>query len=131
MAEKVVLPKEVAESLKAFVDVGFSKWQIVNVVDEPGDYTRIIEKDRLHDQSRTLKTYMISGNSEALLSALVNGYEVEQSPEDKLREYYDNLQEAHNIRCLDSYGHTLVGVTETLRILGITIEGINGKPHDK
>ncbi len=130
MAEKVVLPKEVAEALKDFIDAGFSKWQIVNVVDEPGDYTRIIQKDGLHDQSRTLKTYMVNGHSEELLSALVNGYEVEQSPEDKLRQRYEELGKA-SVHDLDDVSHIRYGIEEALDILGITIEGINGNSHAK
>ncbi|NUJ16264.1 DUF1642 domain-containing protein [Bacillus glycinifermentans] len=49
------------------------------------------------------------------LAALINGYEVEKTPEDKVREYFVNLSESCDRRA----------VISTLNLLGIKIEGVN------
>ncbi|AKD28943.1 hypothetical protein AW02_007910 [Bacillus velezensis NJN-6] len=64
-----------------------------------------------------------------LAAALLNGYEVEATPEDRVREYYDELQEKQ--RTSQSRGVTFSlecereGVINTLNLLGIKIEGVN------
>lgn len=62
------------------------------------------------------------------LAALYIGYEVEQSPEDKLRGVYSAHKK--NAGMTSGYGHGLHagyvdGIETTLSILGIQIEGIN------
>lgn len=71
-----------------------------------------------------------------LMSALINGYEVERTPEERLLEHYD-LQLDFKYEALEAfdgeYGGVSVGEYEahingiyrTLDILGIKIEGIN------
>ncbi|TYS25139.1 hypothetical protein FZC71_00910 [Bacillus subtilis] len=64
-----------------------------------------------------------------LAAALVNGYEVEKTPEEKVREYFEGLHrdeyltrsrdEAHGLEC------EITGVENTLNLLGIKIEGVN------
>ncbi|MBS4195389.1 hypothetical protein [Lederbergia citri] len=60
-----------------------------------------------------------------IMSALVNGYEIEKSPEEKLREYFNEA----NVLIPVSKTHYQLGVRDAVRktvdILGITIEGIN------
>ncbi|TXK69910.1 hypothetical protein [Bacillus amyloliquefaciens] len=64
-----------------------------------------------------------------LAAALLNGYEVEATPEDRVREYYAELQEKQ--RTSQSRGVTFSlecereGVINTLELLGIKIEGVN------
>ncbi|ATO08506.1 hypothetical protein ACJGE4_15605 [Bacillus velezensis] len=66
-----------------------------------------------------------------LAAALLNGYEVEATPEDRVREYYDELQEKQ--RTSQSRGVTFSlecereGVINTLNLLGIKIEGVNAR----
>ncbi|WP_025851665.1 hypothetical protein [Bacillus velezensis] len=66
-----------------------------------------------------------------LAAALINGYEVEATPEDRVREYYDELQEKQ--RTSQSRGVTFSlecereGVINTLNLLGIKIEGVNAR----
>lgn len=66
-----------------------------------------------------------------LAAALVNGYEVEATPEDRVREYYAELQEKE--RAAQSRGVTFSlecereGVINTLNLLGIKIEGVNAR----
>ncbi|OQV53337.1 hypothetical protein [Bacillus velezensis] len=66
-----------------------------------------------------------------LAAALVNGYEVEGTPEDRVREYFAELQEKE--RAAQSRGVTFSlecereGVINTLNLLGIKIEGVNAR----
>ncbi|MED4579097.1 hypothetical protein P9480_10075 [Bacillus atrophaeus] len=67
-----------------------------------------------------------------LAAALVNGYEIEATPEEKVREYYEGTQRTRDERYAagDLEGkryHTGVstGIIITLNILGIKIEGVN------
>lgn len=67
-----------------------------------------------------------------LAAALVNGYEVEATPEDRVREYYEWLKRSRDERHLagDVEGKRfkaglLQGVLNTLDYLGIKIEGVN------
>ncbi|MCR9040794.1 hypothetical protein QRX25_14975 [Bacillus sp. L381] len=65
-----------------------------------------------------------------LAAALVNGYEVEKTPEEKVREYYYDLRRTEDR--LEERGESgsqfrqgWQSVEETLRLLGIEIEGVN------
>lgn len=89
------------------------------------------------DDLLTLKRYAFlgehGGTPDLLMSALINGYEVEQSPEDKLREYYEHI--LSDLRsCIphtDNHSRNLdkvVTVRTTLNTLGIKIDGINALP---
>ncbi|MFV9829329.1 hypothetical protein ABPD26_15110 [Bacillus velezensis] len=66
-----------------------------------------------------------------LAAALVNEYEVEATPEDRVREYFAELQEKQ--RTSQSRGVTFSlecereGVINTLNLLGIKIEGVNAR----
>ena len=64
-----------------------------------------------------------------LMSALVNGYEVELTPEEKVREYCTTVGQAFRDRHSDegaSYNSgRLTGIRTTLTLLGIKIEGVN------
>ncbi|MCC8352557.1 hypothetical protein [Bacillus sp. AF23] len=67
-----------------------------------------------------------------LAAALVNGYEVEKTPEEKVREYYEAVRNLREERYLagDTEGKrfhagALVGIHTTLGIFGIKIEGVN------
>jgi hypothetical protein len=52
--------------------------------------------------------------------ALYNGYEVEQTPEEKVREYYGKLNQHH-----DCDWREAMHIKKTLNLLGIKIEGVN------
>ncbi|MEZ3605418.1 hypothetical protein OB894_01300 [Bacillus subtilis] len=67
-----------------------------------------------------------------LAAALVNGYEVEKTPEEKLREYFEETKRTRDGRHLAGdiegkrfHGGALVGICNTLELLGIKIEGVN------
>lgn len=58
--------------------------------------------------------------TETFLKALVNGYEVEETPEDKVRYYY--MKQSRIGDLIDS---TDYAIRHVLDLLGIKIEGIN------
>lgn len=64
-----------------------------------------------------------------LAAALVNGYEVKKTPEEKVREYYESLW-SDNCDSDDPFIEVAcesarAAVKETLNLLGIKIEGVN------
>jgi len=82
---KPTLPREVAIAIESMRKEGVSNFGIMRI-----SHGAIFESPAL-----TLKRYAFEGEHggtpDLLMSALINGYEVEQSPEDKLREYYNEL----------------------------------------
>lgn len=123
---KVTLPKEVAEAIATLRAKGYENFTIMRMGHEA-----VFSQPDL-----TIKRWAFddngAGNPDLLMSALVNGYEIEQSPEDKLREYYEGCREAYfvasNTGNLSERRYQLgktVAIKEALRILGIKIEGIN------
>ncbi|MCY7794146.1 hypothetical protein MOB54_02750 [Bacillus spizizenii] len=67
-----------------------------------------------------------------LAAALVNGYEVEATPEESVREYYEKTKrtrdEKHSAGDRGGrqfYNGVLNGIVSTISILGIHIEGVN------
>jgi hypothetical protein len=108
MSEKVTLPREVAEAIEHYRVRGFGNASIITIASNNGSGV---------GHAKTLVYYVLedADNSDILMSALVNGYEIETTPEDDLREYYDVLIggcDKHAVRC-------------TLDILGIQVKGIN------
>lgn len=127
---KVLLPKEVAEAIENVWDkvVGglgprdsvkhtwLTNWQTLC--------------EEFPEQEPILLEYFRE-NPVNYVESLVNGYEVEQTPEDKLREYIENNRTwtdrpgDYAISERQRYVGRNQGVMMTLSILGITIEGIN------
>ncbi|MCY8856392.1 hypothetical protein [Bacillus atrophaeus] len=67
-----------------------------------------------------------------LAAALVNGYEVEKTPEKKVRGYFEKTKRTRDERYLAGdiegkrfHAGALVGICSTLGLLGIKIEGVN------
>lgn len=114
--EKVKLPREVAEAIETIRERGIydnRNYEILEYVVRPPDDT-----DILYGQSIIINQFATNENFDRLLSALVNGYEVEQSPEDKVREIYDMFEsfgvgaEKRELikQVLDACGHKVEGV---------------------
>ncbi len=115
--EKVTLPREVADAIEEMRGKGTSNFGVLRRA-----YGAIsIEPDL------TLKKWAFDGEGDGtpdeLMRALVNGYEVEKSPEDRVREYYKACEP------ITHTNYTNVGrrdgIVTTLDLLGITIEGVN------
>lgn len=123
---KVTLPKEVAEAIEIIRGCGWSNYYIVASTDKP-----LKDSRPCYEEIEVIRRWAVEGNSDKLLEALVNGYEVEKSPEEELREYYDECvyfnRDADYLpeEIRNRYGAKVVSINTTLSILGITIEGIN------
>lgn len=125
MAEltKVTIPKEIAEAIEKTRRDYKSNYVILHQV----------RGSLVTPHHLTLKHWAFDirgeGSPDLLMEALVNGYEIERTPHEELREYYEVIHE--DIERND-YGLGLYraegaaeGVLKTLNILGITVEGIN------
>ncbi|XSD74791.1 hypothetical protein P5611_015915 [Bacillus subtilis] len=112
---KPTITKEQAEVIQIFMDGDKEK----------SDLLRIHAKDRWIEEFSCLNELDIM----TLAAALVNGYEVEKTPEEKLREYYESLWSDYcdsddpfiEVACESARA----AVNETLNLLGIKIEGVN------
>lgn len=114
--EKIKLPREVAEAID-FVKHTGSHHIIENVVN-PGELsTREIMVIRHHFR----KDWRL------LAEALINGYEVEETPEERIKKQYQlwgrdaELLPESSLR----YNGMRIGMKDTLDMLGIKIKGVN------
>lgn len=82
---KPTLPREVASAIESLRNEGRDNYSIIRII-----FGTPKSQEETDIQSFA---YEISGkkNVDLLMSALINGYTVEQTPEDKLREYYNEL----------------------------------------
>jgi len=62
------------------------------------------------------------GNHDELMEALICGYEVEQTPEEKVRQYYRKLIESDPEEFTQG---ALAGFIDALDLLRIKIDGVN------
>ncbi|WHM14838.1 hypothetical protein [Bacillus velezensis] len=115
---KPTITKEQAEVIQIFMDGGKEK----------SDLLRIHAKDRWIEEFSCLNQLDIM----TLSAALVNGYEVEKTPEEKVREYFEKTKRTRDERHLAGdiegkrfHDGTLVGVCNTLDYAGIKIKGVN------
>lgn len=123
MNEKVKLPKEVAEAIESLRNKGFANCNIFGATLSVHDHI---------DEVDVLCSYF-NGNPEpysrrsydVLMEALVNGYIVEETPEDELRKKYRHLRRRIARYGLDIDKGEAKGMRRTLATLGIKIEGLN------
>ena len=119
---KVKLPREVAEAIEFMREHGTSDYELIK---------RLASSQDTEGHSQVLRGWALcqnGGTSDLLMQALVIGYEVEKSPEDAVREYYEDLS-----RVVGGYiGYEPAAarirmrtIAKTLEILGIKIGGIN------
>jgi hypothetical protein len=122
---RVTLPREVAEAIETLKQQGYTEYGIITLADDR-PYCISEEKvifDYLHQN--------FAENSVKLMSALVNGYEIEKSPEEKVREYYNKSRETLGFYMNDAtynegyYDGVLDGIKTTLDLLEIKVPGVN------
>lgn len=131
MGDKVVLPKEVADAIERLRDIGITPFGIANRLDRrsPLGETGLAEYLKVVSDWKNENGW---DRANVIMSALVNGYTIEKSPEEKVREYYNELIN-RSTRSLALHDNELSRVQEfgaiavkcTLNLLGITIEGVN------
>lgn len=117
MTEKITLPRDVAEAIEAARN-SFTDGEIISAAIGWNDYG----EDSLITLRKWTREDSYTTRENELMSALVNGYNIKQSPEEKLREYYEDLRDSSEGSI---YWSRSEGVLNTLSILGIQIEGIN------
>jgi len=124
MSEKVKLPREVAEAIERTKDK-HSTWNNNDlcyiVLNQLGycQYKNDTDIRLLHDWSNTKEL--------TFAKALINGYEVEETPEDLIKWHHDTWNKEafnphHNIT--ESL-YRIEGMVITLNILNIKIPGVN------
>ena len=123
MSDKVKLPREVAEAIEDLRKDHYDNRALIDEIYEGA--------------ARPVLQAYAETNFDTLLNALVNGYEIEKSPaeleaerKEKVREYYEGLIETKQDLSNDDYTRELAayeasGVSKTLDLLGIKIEGVN------
>jgi hypothetical protein len=115
---KVNLPKEVAEAIEYYLRTSESKTDALLDIKRDGNG---------FGKAAIINNYF-SDNNDYLMSALVNGYEIEPSPEIKVRTFYEMAKSDANS---GDYDRKFTGeaaqeaVEKVLEYLGIEIEGIN------
>ena len=124
--EKVKVSKEVAEFMESFKTLGDVNWE--NALLE--QHTEVIR-----DTDATIKEgakCMLQYSTFEVAQMLVNGYEVEKSPEEQLSAIYNDekaklyvMQIMHDPAKYANHKSFMRGVETTLEALGIKIEGIN------
>lgn len=108
--DKVKLPKQVAESIEKLRSHDF---EVTN-----HDIIYAFAASKSNEYPALVEFASNDRNFDTLLKALVNGYEVEQTPEDKVREFYQDR--------LNAEDHSQVnGILFTLNAFGKKIEGVN------
>lgn len=118
---KVVVSKEVAEAIKHFRNPDGWSW---------ANASFMLEHFSIANVDCEYRIAIREMDTDELMSALVNGYEVEKSPEEKVRDYYDilKLREEYSEKSGVSGSQHRQGwqsVVETLDLLGIKIGGVN------
>lgn len=121
--EKVTIPREVAEAIEELRKEDCTNFDVMRrahgaLITEPD---LVLYRWAFRSQE---------GSPDLLMCALVNGYNVEKSPEEKLRniceEYRANYRSTEDWERDNAYAEgVLFGIEETLELLDITIEGIN------
>ncbi|WP_060210224.1 hypothetical protein [Sporosarcina koreensis] len=105
MTEKITVTREVAEALAECERNYIST-----------DITLLLHAQRgLTGKYAPLQTLTIGD----LAAAMINGYEVEKTPEEMVREYYGEYDGTYG----DIYRRR--GIRTTLDMLGIKVEGVN------
>lgn len=115
---KVKLPREVAEAIEHLRTITHSNHGLISTV----------EHCDVNPVARTVYGWAFAksgaGSPDLLMQALVNGYEAEKSPEEKVRDYYEPFSSQHRRLTSDKYAIGFA-IVQTLELLGIKIEGVN------
>lgn len=110
---KVTLPKEIADAMDRTFQHKTKEqisWAVFNIIK--------LNDANLTSDSVIIKNYFKNEDLFLLMEALVNGYEVEQTPEEKVREYFERVM---NTKAPLPH----IAVVATLDLLGIKISGVN------
>lgn len=124
MSDKVKLPKEVAEAIQIQRNKeGYTNYGMIQL------WERMKYPEHLNDNLKIMKSYFKDRPADLYVEVIVNGYEVEQTPGDKVKAQFDEWQQMHynSTKFEDRVQLTerMNGMLKTLDIFGIKIEGVN------
>jgi DNA integrity scanning protein DisA with diadenylate cyclase activity len=119
-ASKIVVPPAVAEAIRHYTCLADTKTEA---------FTDILSLGYEAERSEIILRHF-DGNHDELMEALICGYEVEKSPEEKVADYYGGLTDVWNEPSTDQEtrelaGYEATGIIKTLDLLGVTIAGVN------
>jgi hypothetical protein len=109
---KVILTKEQAEALESAKSIQ---------IEEGYDLSNIVAwkvNDLFSHDEEALNQLEL----DTLIKALYVGYEVEKSPEEKVRDYYHSIIETNTTPIMNI---KIATIEKTLDLLGIKIKGVN------
>jgi DNA integrity scanning protein DisA with diadenylate cyclase activity len=124
-ANKIIVPSAVAEAIRHYTGLADTKTEA---------FTDILSLGYEAERSEIILRHF-DGNHDELMEALICGYEVEKSPEEKVVEYYEyvksereSLQGYSTLEIRqqsEKYRTTELAIKNTLDLLGITVAGVN------
>lgn len=122
---KALVTEEQARSIEFLRGVGYSDEKIMSMyVDDALGYIEM-------QHGRSVGC-LYDLDALRFATALVNGYEVEKTPEERIKEYYEEVlrsqresQDEADIESAEYCSGVIDGVTATLTILGVDIKGVN------
>jgi hypothetical protein len=105
------------------------------------EIAKLIEEDNwygAYDSKATVVQFKLEGrvfaaerspvnelSNDDFIAALYVGYEVEQTPEEKVREYFERSKPVGHHCEMQPGDFKVMAIKHTLNLLGITIEGVN------
>jgi DNA integrity scanning protein DisA with diadenylate cyclase activity len=112
-ASKIVVPSEVAEAIRHYVNLADTKSEA---------FTDILSMGFEGERSEVILRHF-DGNHDELMEALICGYDVaEEMPEMKIREFFRSVSDVTH----DEYTQgAMDGIKDTLNLLGVKIDGVN------
>jgi len=118
LTEKIKVSKEVAEAIEFFGKAGEHTWYNTVLMGVACAQSGFPSSTPAHLLGSEYTLY-------ELAEILVNGYEVELTPHEKIHEMYKEAHEgAHGQRNIRFHEGVAYGVFETLKALGEKVEGI-------
>ncbi|WP_176222081.1 DUF1642 domain-containing protein [Tuberibacillus sp. Marseille-P3662] len=119
MIEKVVLPKYVADAIKELQKYHDNQ-KIVYLAFKAGSLAKNIQ----------IIANFAADNFDEFLNALVNGYEVEQTPEERIKQKFDHAYNIYLYNINPAGWGFCEGVKTVLNEYGTKIPGINAPEDD-
>ena len=131
MEIKVLIPIEVAGDIEVLRGYEWDENKLLDVRNFLGEKSCVIIPELYHGGK--IAKYLaadITSNIKTYAKAILEGYQVELIPEEKVREYYEGMIKAENFCELNGssgsqFRQGWQSVKETLDLLGIKIEGVN------
>jgi hypothetical protein len=120
MNNKIIVPKQVADAIAHYVALADSKHEA---------FTDILRLGYEAERSEIILRHFEHDYDE-LMEALICGYEVEKTPEELVRDYFEDTEKAFaNAGAYDGqfYNGSADAIVQTLNLLGIKIAGVNAQ----